>query len=130
MKAKISIITLAVHDLDKSIAFYRDGLGFPMEELVEGADHIIFGMEGDLSLVLYLRTELEEFNGLNSAETPNEFILSCAADSKEEVDSVLNTAVEFGGASLPNQPKEYDWGYSGYFKDPDGHIWEVVYFGK
>ena len=129
MKPKINIITLAVNDLEKSIAFYKDGLGLPMEELVEGADHIIFGMEGDLSLVLYLRSELEEFNQSNSIEKSSEVILSCAVESKEEVDSSLKTATEFGGTTLPNQPKEYDWGYSGYFKDPDGHTWEIVYFG-
>lgn len=129
MKAKISIITLAVQDLEKSMIFYKDGLGFPMEDFTEGTDHIIFGMEGDLSLVLYLRSQLEELNGLNSAERSNEFILSCTAGSREEVDSVLDTAAAFGGSILSEQPKEYDWGYSGYFKDPDGHIWEVVYFG-
>ncbi|MDQ0185701.1 VOC family protein [Cytobacillus kochii] len=128
MRPKINIITLAVNDLEKSIVFYKDGLGLPMEEFVEGADHIIFGMEGDLSLVLYLRTELEEFNQSNSVEKSSKVILSHAAESKEEVDSILKTATEFGGSLLPNQPKEYDWGYSGYFKDPDGHIWEIVYF--
>lgn len=129
MKPKINIITLAVDDLEKSIAFYKDGLGLPMEELVEGADHIIFGLEGDLSLVLSLRSELEEFNQSNSVEKSSEVILSSAVESKEEVDSILKTATEFGGSILPNQPKEYDWGYSGYFKDPDGHMWEIVYFG-
>lgn len=129
MKPKINIITLAVNDLKKSIAFYRDGLGLPMEEFVEGADHIVFGMEGDLSLVLYLRTELKEFHS-NSTEKSSEVILSSAVESRAEVESILKTATEFGGTILPNQPKEYDWGYSGYFKDPDGHIWEIVYFGS
>ena len=100
-----------------------------MEEFVDGADHIIFGMEGDLSLVLYLRSELEEFNQSNSDEKSSKVILSCAVESKVEVDSILKTATEFGGTILPNNPKEYDWGYSGYFKDPDGHMWEIVYFG-
>jgi len=127
MKPKINIITLAVDDLEKSIAFYKDGLGFPMEAFVEGADHIIFGMEGDLSLVLYLRSELEE---LNSVSKSSEVILSCTVESKEEVDSILTTVKEFGGSILPDQPQEYDWGYSGHFKDPDGHIWEIVYFGE
>ncbi|MFP7300482.1 VOC family protein [Neobacillus niacini] len=130
MKPKINIITLAVHDLKKSIAFYKDGLGLPMEELVEGVDHVIFGLEGDLSLVLYLRTELEEFNQSNPLEKSSNVILSCAVESKKEVDSILKTATEYGGTILPNQPKDHDWGYSGHFKDPDGHIWEIVYFGK
>ena len=128
MKPKLNIITLAVNDLEKSIAFYKDGLGLPTEGVVKGADHIIFEMEGDLSLVLYLRSELEEFNQFNSVEKSPGVILSHAAESKEEVDSILKIATECGGTLLPNQPKEYDWGYSGYFKDLDGHIWEIVYF--
>lgn len=128
LKPKINIITLAVNDLEKSITFYKDGLGLPMEELVVDTDHIIFGMEGDLSLVLYIRTELEEFNQSSSVEKSSNVILSHAAESKEEVDSILKKVTEFGGTILPNYPQEYDWGYSGYFKDPDGHIWEIVYF--
>lgn len=128
MKPKINIITLAVNDLEKSIVFYKDGLGLPTEGLVEGADHIIFDLEGDISLVLFLRSELEEFGQSNSFENSSKVILSHAAESKEEVDSILKSAAEFGGTLLPNQPKEYDWGYSGYFKDLDGHIWEIVYF--
>ena len=77
---------------------------------------------------IYLRSELEEFNQFNSVEKSSGVILSHAAESKEEVDSILKIATEFGGTLLPNQPKEYDWGYSGSFKDLDGHIWEIVYF--
>ena len=129
MKPRINIITLAVDDLVKSIAFYRDGLGFPTKGIIEGQDHILFEMQDNLSLVLYLRTELNRVaNQLNSSEQLSEFILSHNADSKEEVDSILKTAIEAGGTRLPDQPKEYDWGYSGHFKDPDGHIWEIVYF--
>ena len=128
MRPKLNIITLAVENLEKSIAFYKDGLGLITEGLVEGSDHIIFEMEGELSLVLYLRSELEEFNQSNSDEKPSGVILSHATESKEEVDFILKLAKEYGGTLLPNQPKQYDWGYSGYFKDLDGHIWEIVYF--
>ncbi|WP_176215231.1 VOC family protein [Cytobacillus gottheilii] len=130
MKAKINIITLAVQNLDVSISFYKEGLGFPMEEFVQGADHVVFRMEDDTSLVLYLRSELEEFTAASTAAKTNNVILSCAVEKKEEVDSILKTAIEFGGTILPKQPKEFDWGYSGYFEDPDGHIWEVVYFNE
>ncbi|MFS0661037.1 VOC family protein [Niallia alba] len=130
MKPRINIITLAVNDLEKSVAFYQDGLGLPTEGLIEGADQVIFEMEGNLTLVLNLRSEIEEINQSITDQNSSEVILSHSADSKEEVNSILKIATEFGGTILPNQPKEYDWGYSGHFKDPDGHIWEIVYFSS
>ncbi|KAB2328897.1 VOC family protein [Bacillus mesophilum] len=128
MKAKINIITLAVQNLEVSISFYKDGLGFPKEGLVQDADHVVFSMEDDSSLVLYLRSALEDFTAAGTAARTNDVILSCAVEKKEEVDSILKTAIKYGGTLMPDQPKDYDWGYSGYFKDPDGHIWEAVYF--
>ncbi|SOC42693.1 VOC family protein [Ureibacillus acetophenoni] len=128
MKPRINIITLAVENLEKSITFYKDGLGLPTEGLVDGADHVIFEMEGNLSLVLFLRSELEELNLSNSTERSSEVILSNSAESKEEVDSILRNVTKYGGTILPNQPKDYDWGYSAHFKDLDGHVWEIVYF--
>lgn len=128
MKPKINIITLAVNDLERSIAFYEEGLGLPTEGLEEGADHIIFDMEDGISLVLFLRSELEELNTSRSLNLGSKVILSHTAENKEEVDFILQRAVEFGGELLPLQPKEYDWGYSGHFKDLDGHIWEIVSF--
>ncbi|CAH0346707.1 VOC family protein [Bacillus sp. CECT 9360] len=59
MKPKINIITLAVDDLEKSIAFYRDGLGFPTQGIAEGEDHVLIELQGNLSLVFYLRTKLD-----------------------------------------------------------------------
>ncbi|MBD1379423.1 VOC family protein [Metabacillus arenae] len=129
MKPKINIITLAVDDLAKSIAFYKDGLGLPTKGIVDGEDHILFEMQGNLSLVLILRTEFNKVaNQPNTSNKSSEFILSYTADSKEEVDSILKKTTAAGGTLLSNQPKDYDWGYSGHFKDPDGHIWEIVYF--
>ena len=129
MKPRINIITLAVDDLIKSIAFYKDGLGLPTQGMAEGQDHILFELQSNLSLVLYLRTELEIVaNQSNTSQRFPGVILSHTADSKEEVDSILKSAKEAGGTLLSNQPKEYDWGYSGHFKDPDGHTWEIVYF--
>lgn len=130
MKPRINIITLAVNELEKSVTFYQDGLELPTEGLIKGEDQVIFELEGNLTLVLNLRSELEEINQSNTGQRSSEVILSYSADSKEEVNSILKNANEFGGTLLPNQPKEYDWGYSGHFKDPDGHIWEIVYFSS
>jgi predicted lactoylglutathione lyase len=130
MKPRINIITLAVVDLKKSIAFYKDGLGLQTQGIAaEGQDHVLFELQNNLSLVLYLRTEFDKVaNQSNTSQRVPGVILSHAADTKEEVDSILKNATEAGGTLLPHQPKEFDWGYSGHFKDPDGHIWEIVCF--
>lgn len=129
MKPKINIITLAVDDLNNAITFYRDGLGLPAKESNFGGDHMLFELHNNLSLVLYLRKELDIIKDQsNTNPKSSEFILSYIAEEKNEVDSILNKAAEAGGTILTNQPIEYSWGYSGHFKDPDGHIWEVVYF--
>lgn len=129
MKPRINIITLAVRDLEKSVAFYQDALGLTSEGLTEGTDQVLFELENNLTFVLNLRTELEELDqsNLRQGNSP-EFIMSNFTDSKDEVDSILDNVSKFGGKILPNQPKEYDWGYSGHFKDPDGFIWEIVFF--
>ena len=129
MRPKINIITLAVDDLVKSVSFYQDALELPEQGMDNGEDHILFEMQDNLSLVLYSRSKLEVFaNQTNTTKKPSEFILSIAADSEEEVDSILKRAITAGGTLLPNQPKKFDWGYTGHFQDPDGHTWEIVYF--
>jgi predicted lactoylglutathione lyase len=131
MKLKVNIITLAVEDLAKSVVFYKDGMGLPTQGIIDGGDHILFEMQDNLSLVLYSRSELDVFAyQSNISKKSSEFILSIAADSEEEVDSILKRAITAGGTLLPNQPKEFDWGYTGHFQDPDGHTWEIVYFNQ
>ncbi|PLR69020.1 VOC family protein [Bacillus sp. UMB0893] len=126
MKPKVNIITLAVDDLQRSLVFYRDGLG--LSDITDGGDHVLFNLQGDLSLVLLLRTEFDKVaNQSNTTQRFSEISLSHNADSKEEVDTILKSAKAAGG-TLTSGAKEYEWGYSGHFKDPDGHLWEIVYF--
>jgi len=128
MKPSINIITLAVDDLEKSLAFYRDGLG--LGDITDGGDHILFKLQGDLSLVLFLRNKFNKvINQANTSRRISEISLSHNADSKEEVDTILKNAQAAGG-TLATETMEYDWGYSGYFNDIDGHLWEIVYFNK
>ena len=127
MKPRINIITLAVDDLARSLSFYRDGLGLPTQGIHDGMDHVAFELQSGLTLVLYPRTEVAKV--ANEASTPRsslEFILSHAASSKEEVDTILNRA-KSAGAVLPGETEEQPWGYFGYFKDPDGHLWEIIW---
>jgi predicted lactoylglutathione lyase len=127
MKPRISIITLAVDDLERSLRFYRDGLGLPTKGIIEGFDdHVLFEMQEGLSLVLYMRKEIDEISGqANGIKSSSECILSYAATTKEEVENILNLVISAGG-SLCGKPKEQPWAYFAYFKDPDGHLWEII----
>jgi catechol 2,3-dioxygenase-like lactoylglutathione lyase family enzyme len=91
MRARINIITLAVDDLEKALRFYRDGLGLPTKGIAEGfSDHVLFEMENDLSLVLFLRSETAKLaNQPVSQRSAAESILSYFASSKEEVNDIL-----------------------------------------
>ena len=126
MPAAISCVTVPVDDLQKSIAFYRDGLGLALEEQDEV--HAAFDLEG-VYLVLLDRSEFGVYvetvghrpAGRGSAET----ILSYFAESRGDVDALL-AKVQAIGATV--SPAEEDEGiYSGYFTDPDGHTWEVLH---
>lgn len=125
MKPRISMITLGVSDLDASIEFYRDGLGFPKMELSPDVD--FFTLQGSW-LGLYNRDSLAK-----DATIPPEgsgfagFTLSHNVKSEAEVDHTIENAVSVG-ATLVKPPKKVFWGgYSGYFKDPDGYLWEVAF---
>jgi len=126
MPAAISCVTVPVDDLQKSLAFYRDGFGLTPEEQDE--DHAAFDLDG-VYLVLLNRSDFGVYvesvghrpAGRGSAET----ILSYFANSRDEVDQLLNKA-KAAGATV--SPAEDDEGvYSGYFTDPDGHTWEVLF---
>ena len=136
MKPKIGIITLGVSDLKKSLVFYRDGLGFPTHEYKEDAGIVFFKLEGTW-LALYPRDELvkdlgedAEKAGLRFDQEQSTFggvTLAHNEKTKEEVDATVQLAVN-AGATLVKPPQDVFWGgYSGYFADPDGHLWEVAY---
>ncbi len=125
MKPRISMVTLGVRDLSVAIEFYEKGLGFPrMESPPEVA---FFTLKGTW-LGLYGREALakdatvsSEGNGFES------FTLAHNVSSEKEVDEVVSQAVD-AGAVLVKSPQKVFWGgYSGYFKDPDGHLWEVAH---
>ena len=125
MDARITLITLGVTDLDRSIRFYRDGLGLPLQDGPEG---IAFFETQGTRLSLYPRDKLAE-----DAEVPTEgsgfpgFALAHNVESPERVDATLAQAVA-AGAELKKPGQEVFWGgYSGYFADPDGFLWEVAW---
>jgi catechol 2,3-dioxygenase-like lactoylglutathione lyase family enzyme len=138
MKPRINVITLAVTDLDKSLAFYRDGLGLPTKGIIgsefRGSEKepsgtvAFFELQGNLILALYPRSELvKDSNVPNTASRAVEFSLGYIAGSRNAVDELLQKA-EAAGARLTDKPHDRPWGiYSGYFQDPDGHLWEIVW---
>lgn len=126
MKSKVSLITLGVRDFAKSLAFYRDGLGFETNHK-DGEDVAFFKMEGSW-LSLYPRDKLAEDVGIpDSAPGFSGITLAHNVKSKAEVDAVFAHAVSVGAKPVKT-PRDVFWGgYSSYFADPDGHLWEVAY---
>ena len=128
MDPRISIITLGVTDLDRSLRFYRDGLGFPTTRKADAG--IIFFQTSGVCLALYPYTALakdvsEKFLVARSRFTG--ITLAHNVRSKEEVDRILKQA-ERAGATIEKPAQATDWGgYSGYFSDPDGYLWEVAW---
>lgn len=128
MNPKTVVTSLAVKDLKKSLAFYRNGLDID----TPGIDQSIIALEiSNLSLFLIEKPEFEKYSKAGGADahiskTSVECILSCAFETKEEIDEILKKVEKYGG-SIPHPPKEEEWGYTGYFKDPDGHLWEIVW---
>jgi catechol 2,3-dioxygenase-like lactoylglutathione lyase family enzyme len=138
VEPRIHVITLAVADLERGLAFYRDGLGlesagvtgtqFAGDEETPAGDVVMFHLDGDLILALYPRTELAKDAAIPLAPPASgEFSIGHLVASRSEVDALLARA-EAAGATLTGPAHERPWGiYSGYFRDPDGHLWEIIW---
>ncbi len=138
MDPRIHVVTLAVSDLERSLAFYREGLGlategitgtsYPGDETNAAGAVVMVHLEGGLILALYPRSELAKDAGIPAGEPQSgEFSIGQSVGSAEEVDGVLALA-QASGAEIPAPPRERPWGiYSGYFRDPDGHLWEIIW---
>lgn len=132
MKPRITLITLGVSDLERSVSFYRDGLGFATEGIVgqqfEHGAVAFFQLESGLKLALWPRDSLAHDSGLPvSAPCATELSLGHNVASKTEVDAAMDQAKK-AGAKIVKPAHDTFWGgYAGYFQDPDGHLWEVVW---
>jgi catechol 2,3-dioxygenase-like lactoylglutathione lyase family enzyme len=137
MQPRIHVITLGVSDLERSLAFYRAlglaspgviGTEFRGDEDNPGGAAAMFELHGGLILALYGRTDLEkDANATFDAPGAGEFSIGHLVGTRDEVDAVL-TEAGAAGATLTEEPHERPWGiYSGYFRDPDGHLWEVIW---
>ena len=125
MEPRISIITLGVIDLPRSIEFYRDGLGLPMRE---NGDAIAFFQTAGTWLALFPGDALAaDANVPGDGSGFRGFTLAHNVESREQVDAVLRQA-EAAGGKIVKPAQDTDWGgYSGYFSDPDGFLWEVAW---
>lgn len=126
MEPYISLITLGVAELERSLRFYRDGLGWPVSS-ASGGD-VAFFRTGGVVLALYPRELLAADAHLDASGSGfGGIALAQNVHSKDAVDRALEAAVNAGGTLL-KAAEDVEWGgYSGYFADPDGHPWEVAW---
>jgi uncharacterized protein len=132
MNPRLSVLTLAVADLDRSLAFYRDGLGFHTpgiigEEFEYGAV-VFIDLEGGLRLALWPSRSLARDTGLTlTDEGAPRISLGHNVASKEEVDAVMEQARRAGATIVKEPADTFYGGYAGYFQDLDRHLWEIVW---
>jgi catechol 2,3-dioxygenase-like lactoylglutathione lyase family enzyme len=132
MKPRITVITIGVDDLERSVRFYRDGLGLKTEGIIgqefEYGAVAFFDLQSGLKLAVWPRKSIAQDSGLSLAESSaTEFTLGHNVTSKAEVDAVMKQA-ENAGAVIVKPAQQTFWGgYAGYFQDPDRHLWEVAW---
>jgi catechol 2,3-dioxygenase-like lactoylglutathione lyase family enzyme len=132
MKPRIKVLTLGVSDLERSLAFYRDGMGLPTKGIIgtefEDGAVVFIDMNDDLILALYPKTSLAKDAKIPvTPASPAELSIGHIVKSKQEVDAVMKQA-EKAGARITDPARDRFWGgYSGYFQDPDGHLWEIAW---
>ena len=125
MKPRISMITLGASNMEKSVRFYKEGLGFPQ---MESSPTVAFFTLNGSWLGLYNYDALADDAMTSPAGSGfNGFTLAHNVASETEVDQIIEQA-QSAGATLSKAAQKIFWGgYSGYFKDPDGYLWEIAH---
>jgi hypothetical protein len=132
MNPRITVLTLGVDDLERSLAFYRDGLGLPTQGIVgtefEHGAVVFFELEGGLMLALWERSNISWDTGLpQSLPSQTDVTIGHNVRSRDEVDALIEQARTAGAAIVKSPADTFYGGYAGYFQDPDGHLWEVAW---
>ena len=132
MKARVSVVTLGVSDLEKSVSFYRDGLELPTEGIVgqefEHGAVAFFDLAGGLKLALWSQSDVAHDTGLPlQPPSSTSFTIGHNVSTMEEVDEVMDAAERAGAEIVKSPASTFYGGYAGYFRDPDGHLWDVVW---
>ena len=132
MEPRFTVLTLGVDNLEKSLTFYRDGLGLPTQGIIgkefEHGAVAFMDLKNGMKLSLYPRKDLAwDANMTQSPASPTEFSIGYNVRKKEEVDQIMATAQKAGARIVKPAATAFWGGYSGYFQDPDGHLWEIFW---
>lgn len=132
MKPRITVLTIGVDDLKKSLKFYKDGLGLETQGIVgeefEYGAVVFFDLQNGLKLALYPRKSLAHDAHISqTSPSPTEFSIGHNVNSGKEVDAVMAQAKKAGAKIIKPAQKTFWGGYAGYFQDPDGHLWEIAW---
>ncbi len=132
MKNHITLLTLGVDDLERAMAFYRDGLGFKTQGIMGTEFEIgavaFFDLQAGLKLALWPRKSLAADTGLAvQPRSATEFAIGHNVASEDEVNAVMQQAAAAGANIVKPPHKTFYGGYAGYFQDPDGHLWEISF---
>ena len=132
MKPRFGALTIGVDDLEASLKFYRDGLGFATEGIVgtefEHGAAVFFDLQNGIKLALYARADIaHDARIAQTGRSPTEFTIGHNVRSESEVDAIMRQAAAAGARLVKPAQKTFWGGYAGYFQDPDGHLWEVLF---
>ena len=132
MKPRITLLTIGVDSLERSLAFYRDGLGLPTKGIVgqefEHGAVAFFDLQSGLKLAIWPRSSIAHDTGIAKSEhSPTEFTIGHNVGSKDEVDEVMEQARRAGAKIVKAAAATFWGGYAGYFQDLDNHLWEVAW---
>lgn len=132
MHAHLSVLTLAVHDLQASLNFYCQGLGFKSEGIIgqefENGAVAFIELQSGLKLALWPQQSLSQDSGLDLTPIcPTGFSLGHNVSSAAEVDAIMTQAAQAGATITKAAQTTFYGGYAGYFQDPNGHLWEIVW---
>lgn len=132
MKPRIKVLTLAVNDLERSIAFYRDGLGLPTKGIIgeefENGAVVFFELNDDLILALWPAVSMaKEAKITVTGNRLGAVSIGHIVKSKADVDALMREAARAGAVITEPAGDRFWGGYSGYFHDPDGHLWEIAW---
>jgi uncharacterized protein len=132
MKARITMLTLGVDDLEQSLAFYGKGLGLSTKGIIgrefEHGAAAFFDLQAGVKLAIFSRADLAHDAGVRqTSPSATEFSIGHNVRSEQEVDAVMRQAEQAGARVIKPAQKTFWGGYAGYFADPDGHLWEVAF---
>lgn len=132
MESRISVITLGVADLERSVAVYRDGLGLPTKGITgkefEHGAVAFFDLAGGIKLALWAQADIAHDTGLATTPVSKTAVtIGHNVRAEAEVDEIMTRAEAAGAEIVKSAQATFYGGYAGYFSDPDGHMWEIVW---